>query len=420
MESEIQEAPVPRSWSLAQRIGFRFAFAYFFLYALPENGRVSILGLIPGLASAYTKLWHAICPWIAIHMFHLSGQRTTYFPTGSGDTTLAYIENLVYVILALAGMLVWSILDRKRMEYRTLHSWLRLWLRYSLAFTLFGYGFAKIFPLQFQPPRFSKLIQPYGEFSPMGVLWNFMGSSIAYTMFAGAAEALGGLLLLFRRTTTLGALVSFGVMANVVALNFCYDVPVKLYSTNLLIMAAFLAAGDAKRLINVFLLNRSTSPVSLEPPRFQRVWMHRATVAFWVLFVGFELCSQIIGGWSGYKQTYLSARPALYGLYEVATFDHISNQSPWQKIEFQPTYVSIRREDNSVVGYGVDYLEKESKVVLNKLDTLVWSRPEPSRLTLKGNVDGHPISMELRQIDPSKFRLISRGFHWINEFPFNR
>jgi hypothetical protein len=202
---------------------------------------------------------------------------------------------------------------------------------------------------------------------------------------------------------------------------------VKLYSTNLLIMAAFLAAGDAKRLINVFLLNRSTSPVSLEPPRFQRIWMHRATVAFWVLFVGFELYSQISGGWSGYKQTYLSARPAIYGLYEVATFERDStklgmtvNASPWEKIEFQPTYASARRKENSVARFSVNYLEKESKVVLNKLDTLVWSRPDPSRLTLKGNLDGSPISVELRQIDPAKFLLVNRGFHWINEFPFNR
>ncbi len=127
------------------------------------------------------------------------------------------------------------------------HAWLRLLVRYTLAFTLFGYGFAKIFPLQFPPPRLFRLIQPYGDFSPMGVLWNFMGASVPYQIFSGAAEALGGFLLLFRPTTTLGALVSFAVMANVVALNFCYDVPVKLYSCNLLLMAVFLAAGDAPR-----------------------------------------------------------------------------------------------------------------------------------------------------------------------------
>jgi hypothetical protein len=35
-------------------------------------------------------------------------------------------------------------------------------------------------------------------------------------------------------------------------------------------------------------------------------------------------------------------------------------------------------------------------------------------------MDGGPVSIELRQIDPAKFLLFSRGFHWINEYPFNR
>ena len=38
----------------------------------------------------------------------------------------------------------------------------------------------------------------------MGLLWTFMGHSPAYSAFTGAAEALAGALLLFRRTTLLG------------------------------------------------------------------------------------------------------------------------------------------------------------------------------------------------------------------------
>ena len=65
----------------------------------------------------------------------------------------------------------------------------------------------------------------------MGALWWFMGASIPYIIFAGAAEVLGGLLLVLRRTAALGALVAFAVMVNVMMLNYCYDAPVKLYST---------------------------------------------------------------------------------------------------------------------------------------------------------------------------------------------
>src|SRR5215831_5376174 len=183
------EAPsADRSWSLAHRFLFRFLCGYWLLYALPESGRIWIFGIIPGIGvvmQPYTRMWHDVVPWVAIHIFHVTGRAATYFRTGSGDTTLQYIQNLLYLVLSLVATLIWSILDRRRPDYRTLHGWLRLLVRYTLAFTLFSYGFAKIFPLQFQPPGPGKLIEPYGEFSPMGVLWSFMGASIPYIVFSG-------------------------------------------------------------------------------------------------------------------------------------------------------------------------------------------------------------------------------------------
>jgi hypothetical protein len=68
------------------------------------------------------------------------------------------------------------------------------------------------------------------------------------------------------------------------------------------------------------LLNRPASPVDLERPRFQRRWLHVATMGFWILFAGVELFSQVQGGWSRYKETYLTPnRPPIFGLYEVRT-----------------------------------------------------------------------------------------------------
>lgn len=53
-------------------------------------------------------------------------------------------------------------------------------------------------PTQFPTPTADKLMQPYGESSPMGILWTFMGSSTAYTIFAGTAgEVLAAIPLLF-------------------------------------------------------------------------------------------------------------------------------------------------------------------------------------------------------------------------------
>lgn len=404
---------------------------------MPEHGRVSIFGL-PGLGfltKLYVNFWHTVTPWVAVHVFHLSGKVTTYFPTGSGDTTLDYIENLLYVVFAVAAAVVWSIAERKRLNYKRLHAWLRLLIRYTLAFTLFGYGFAKVFPLQFQPPHFYKLTEQYSDFSPMGVLWSFMGASVPYIIFSGAAEVLGGLLLLARRTATLGAMISAAVLLNILVLNLCYDVPVKLYSANLLLMAAFLLAPDLRRLGRVLVLNRMALPADLSAPRFQRLCARIAAVSFQILFVGFWLFTQLRGGWMAYSQTYLHPkRPPIYGLYDVDVFTlngqvHpplLTDTTRWNKVMIDfPTFIQVRMMDNSLQGWGAKYDVAKSAVMLSRggnksASVLHYSRSDADHVLLDGQLNGQALSVRLRRVDASKFLLVSRGFHWINEMPFNR
>lgn len=421
----VAESPQPGDairWSLAHKLAFRFFCCYWLLYALPESGRVSvlgILGLIPKagafLVKQYENAWHALTPWVATRFFHVTGMPATYFRTGSGDTTLQYVQQLLYVVTALTVMLVWSVLDRKRPNYRKLGAWLRLLVRYTLAFTLFSYGFAKVFPLQFQPPRNFKLMEPYGEFSPMGVLWSFMGASLPYTMYSGAAEILGGLLLLFRRTCTLGAMVSAAVMLNVAALNYCYDTPVKLYSTNLFLMAIFLLAPEARRLANVFVLNRPAPPSDIQQVDFAGRKLRIAAMAFWALFTGFELYGQIHGGWQGYKQVYRNPqRPPLYGLYEVE-----SGAPQWRKIAVDfPQSMAVRTAQDTQQFIPTEY--SGDTITLNKRDRLTITRPGPDGVILAGTLNGATATIRLKKIDTSKLLLLGRGFHWINEQPLNR
>jgi hypothetical protein len=109
-----------------------------------------------------------------------------------------------------------------------------------------------------------------------------------------------------RRTALLGALLSAAAMANVVALNFCYDVPVKLYSTVYLIEALVIAAPDFRRMARFFVLDR---PV----PARRR--MAAAAVAILVVAVAATQLSQS-------AQTlrtlgYLSPRSPLRGIWTV-------------------------------------------------------------------------------------------------------
>ncbi len=64
-------------------------------------------GRIPG-AHFFRNLWRAIVPWVATGVFHLSGPVVQYRPTGSGDTTLDYVQTLCFFVGATLAAILWS------------------------------------------------------------------------------------------------------------------------------------------------------------------------------------------------------------------------------------------------------------------------------------------------------------------------
>src|SRR5581483_9744764 len=158
------------------------------------------------------------------------------------------------------------------------HTWMRLVVRFHLMFQMVVYGAIKVWCGQFPPISDGQLEVKYGDSSPMGLLWRFMQFSQPYTAATGIIEFTCGLLLISRRTTLLGALCSFGATFQVFLLNMCYDVPVKLMSGHLVLMALTLIIPDAKRLANLFLLGRPVAPRPLTPLFGRWVWLNRAAV----------------------------------------------------------------------------------------------------------------------------------------------
>lgn len=151
-------------------------------------------------------------------------------------------------------------------------------LRYCVAVGALRYGLIKLFPLQMGFPTASQLATPLGDLLPMRLSWLFIGYSTPYQMFSGAAETLAGLFLLPRRTVTLGLIAATAAFVNVVMINLAYDVPVKLYASHLLVSCVLLLAFDAKRLIDVLVLNRAAAPTALYAPPYlgpRWTWTHR-------------------------------------------------------------------------------------------------------------------------------------------------
>ena len=277
LQAEPGTAPAAR-WSLATRIAFRFCFIYFGLYCLLTQISTSLVPLpnvdIPD-PSTFPPM-HQIVTWTAVHLFGVT-KPLVYF-SGSGDKIFDWVLLFVMVVFTAIATAIWSIVDRRRENYVGLHKWFRLVIRICLAGQMFAYGWAKAVPLQMPFPYLTKLVEPYGNFSHMGVLWASIGASPAYEIFAGCAEMLGGLLLIVPRTTTLGALVCLADMTQVFMLNMTYDVPVKLLSFHLILLSLFLLAPDLQRLANIFFLNRAAGP-STQPPLFTTARANRIALA---------------------------------------------------------------------------------------------------------------------------------------------
>src|SRR5262249_4881003 len=147
-------------------------FALFCLFTQVFTGIVPFVDL-PDL-SAFAPI-RPIVFWTAKHVFRVT-KTLVYQGSGSGDKTFDWVLAFWILSTAAIGAAIWSALDRKRLAYPTAYKWFHLGIRLALGSQLLIYGFAKVIPLQMPYPFLTRLIEPYGNFSPMGVLWSSIGA----------------------------------------------------------------------------------------------------------------------------------------------------------------------------------------------------------------------------------------------------
>ena len=423
-------------WSITSRVAFRFCFVYFGFFCAGSQFLGGLFPLpkvdIPDPASLWPT--RQLIFWTAEHVFHAQ-LPLVYTGSGSGDKTFDWVFVFCLLVISTLTTTIWSVLDHKQKNYGTLYKWFHLFIRFALASELLLYGMDKVIPLQMPFPPLTKLLEPFRDFSPMGVLWSSIGASPAYEMFAGSAEMLAGLLLLLPRTVVLGALVCVADMTQVFMLNMTYDVPVKLLSFHLLLMAVFLVAPEFSRLADFFFRNRAAAP-SMHGQMFHTRRANRIALALQVLF-GLWLV-----GMNAYRgnidwHTYGGARPKspLYGIWNVSELSVdgqlrsplLTDYDRWRRAIFDaPERVTFQRMDDSFVRYVSSINANDKTIALTKDSDKNWKanftflRASDNQLLLDGNMDTHKIHMRLELVDRSKFMLVNRGFHWVQEYPFNR
>lgn len=354
------------------------------------------------------RLWRAAVQWFAAGVFGLDAST---LPGGSGDTTYSFVEILMLalVIAPLAAIWKWR-----------LGEWPRLIVRYFLALMMLVYGWAKVIPMQFPPPGPDRLMDSIGDASPMGLLWTFMGVSTAYQIFAGAGEVLGGALLLFRRTSVLGALISAVVLLQVVVLNLCYDVPVKQFSAHLLFIALYVMTPNAVRIFSFLALGMATPALANEGVSVSRTWVRRVGYGLQGLLVVGGLVVAPVFGYLGYKErTNAPEKLPLHGLYAVTGFE--GEAAKWIRVAFNKRGIfRVQASDGTTTRYFATH--HDGKLVLEGpvSGELKMTRASEGKLRLEGMFAAKPVKIDLLQAPGTDWLLTSRGFHWVNEKPFNR
>jgi hypothetical protein len=423
----------PVYWSSSRKLALRFFLLFFIQYIIfNPNG---VLPNIDILYEIYIEPIHKLIVWFAANVLH-PAKPITIFTNGSGDTTYDYVLLLFIVIAAIIGTILWTLVDRKARNYNNLFYWLTVIVRYYVAITMITYGCVKIIKLQFPGPSPDRLMQPFGSASPMGLAWTYMGYSTGFNYFTGMAELSCGLLLFFRKTATLGAIVGLVVAGNIMAINYAFDVPVKLLSTILVAMCLYLLSKDAIRLINFFFLNKVAQPANLGPHTFKKRWKNLTLTTVKYILVIYTIGMNFYGDVQAMSQYGDKAKkPPLYGIYNVQSFvrnnDSIAplktDTTRWDKmsISYSGSARLVMMNDSSKRYNFVIDTVKHTIIMNTYADTVnkayyTYSQPTKDMLLLKGKFKKDSLNISLKKYDLNKFLLLRRGFHWVNEYPLNR
>jgi hypothetical protein len=255
----------------------------------------------------------------------------------------------------------------------------------------------------------------------MMLLWTFMSGSSYYTWFAGSVEVFGAALLLFRRTSTLGAAILFAALMNIVMLNLFYDVPAKLFAIHLLLASAYVLWCDKDRLIALFLFNQATKPQLVGAPGL----IKQLTKAkpFVKAMVVITLTAPIL--WQQTPKLLEVMYPSftLQGTYNVQNAHQVTNSSrkTASRVTFNSGTMSLWDLANTkLASYRFDItgnvltLVDKSSGASSSISIIDRSS---STIEIGGEIDGREIEWQLKR---HSFQLVEHEFHWITEFPHRK
>lgn len=373
--------------------------------------------------------------WLLVQIGSFSTQiRGVEITKSAGSDTLWFwCLHLGWIVVALLITAVWTVVDRRRSDYRRLAGSLIVFARFGLALVMILYGLGKVIPVQMAfMARPDHQLQLVGDTSLFETLWGFMGASGSYSVATGLVELVSGLLLLWNRTQLLGALGSVIALSQVFVLNMTYDVPVKLAVGELLVVAIGITSPYWSNLMRVVFNRGETRPVELWLPLGAgKRWLRRAGVVAKFGIAGSLLAFTAMHNTMAYIISH-TPTSTLDGVWRATSFTvgrreaalNRTSPQPWVNVAIVdrnkvPKLGVVRLVSQVPAGYTTMWLLKVDgdRLELRKRESdsaqvvLYATQPDNDHLLLRGELDGVQIkgTFERRFMERSKsgFRLIS-------------
>ncbi len=313
---------------------------------------------------------------------------------------------------------------------------LRIGARYVVAGALFHSGMRMVLNLAGIHPGPVEWVTPLGEMSGAQFAGIWLGCTPAFQMLGGLVEIAAGLLLLSRRTTTLGASMAAACFSNAVMLDLCFRPSPWIGDAGLFALSLYLVAIDWRVLVNLLLLDGPTTPAPIKPtwetpPLRQIGLILKACVLIYFIYAsGFrtvrmkqdsEAQSELSGAWS--VASFSPANAGLRNRWKVVAIDRHAERFTVRTangggMTFQ-IVVSRSESSNRSDGYRKRVAltsAPSGRITLvaagGATSVLNYFRAASGRLVLKGEINGVTTVAELRLISPAGLPLLNKEIYF--------
>lgn len=363
-------------------------------------------------------VWYtnAILGKLVIAIARLIPGLTLHNPAITSDSSSMYVLTAMLLVkaLILSGVLhcigKWGTWREKFIVYA------RTIMTYYLAMILLKYGFDKLFKQQFYLPEPNILYTNLGQLHRDLAYWSVIGTSRAYSIFLGLCEIIPALMIFSRKLRGPGFLFSTLVLINIVAVNFGFDISVKLYS--IFLLATSLTLGYPY-FLNYYkiIINRINTELNCGKLELKNRRLYLFLKVFVIGLVFIEALYPYVN--AGNYNDDNAQRPLLHGAYRVEGF---AIDGDTTAIEGKPTMLFIHRRGYLILKFGDDQFKDYAMKLdmVNHTMTLTDYRGEIFYSEYTINNDRLRVDIAIdrwhsiwaKAVDWKKLPLLKNEFHW--------